>query len=435
MAYKGNAIVVGLTGQFGAGCTTVGEYLQEQGFHYYSLSDVVKDSLQKKLGGIPYEELSKKKGIRRALQDEGTNLREPDTQAIAKQVFKQIKSAHYKDEDIVIDSIRNHKEVEYFNGMFPKFLLLALDVSSDVRWSRTKISYEDDEEQFKQDDMRDKGDEEPVYGQHTEACVYISDVVIDNEEAIGYRRDWDLFFYKINEYLELMKKPGYRGPTYKELYMHLAYAISLKSSCNKRQVGAVIVSSGVPENGAVPSPRQEVGNYILASGYNDVPIGEKACSELGGRRNPQFCARDFYEGKALETMQYCPMCGKKLNIPSGVVVPYRCPNPKCNKRLPRDYTPGKLLDLCRAVHAEEAAILQAAKLGSSSLNRAELYTTTFPCLLCCKSIINAGIKKIVYREPYPMDESVKMLRNCGIVLEKYEGVNAWAFDKMFNVAA
>jgi len=87
------------------------------------------------------------------------------------------------------------------------------------------------------------------------------------------------------------------------------------------------------------------------------------------------------------------------------------------------------------VHAEEAAILQAVKLGSSSLNGAELYTTTFPCLLCCKSIINAGIKKIVYREPYPMDESVKMLHNCGIDLEKYEGVNAWAFDKMFKVTA
>lgn len=85
------------------------------------------------------------------------------------------------------------------------------------------------------------------------------------------------------------------------------------------------------------------------------------------------------------------------------------------------------------MHAEEAAILQAAKLGSSSLKGTVLYTTTFPCLLCCKSIINAGIAKIVYREPYPMDQSVKMLKNCGVELEKYEGVSAWAFDKMFKV--
>ena len=432
MAHKGNAIVIGLTGQFGAGCTTVGEYLDEKGFHYYSLSDIVKASLQKRLGAIEYEKLSKEKGFRRELQNEGNKLRKPDTQAIAKQVFDQIKSAHHEDENIVIDSIRNPMEVGFFNVMFPGFFLLALDVSSDVRWLRTKSSYEDDKEQFNQDDMRDKGDEEPVHGQHAEDCVYLSDVVRDNEKAIGYRQDWDLFFYKIGQYIDLMREPGFRGPTYKELYMHIAYAISLKSSCNKRQVGAVIVSSGVSDTGAAPSPRHEVENYILASGYNDVPIGEKVCSELGGRRNPRFCARDAYEEKALTTMKFCPMCGKKLNIPSSVVVPYRCP--KCNKRLPRDFTPGKLLDLCRAVHAEEAAILQAAKLGSSSLNGAELYTTTFPCLLCCKSIINAGIKKIVYREPYPMDESLNMLRNCGIALEKYEGVNAWAFDKMFKVA-
>ena len=213
--------------------------------------------------------------------------------------------------------------------------------------------------------------------------------------------------------------------------MHLAYAVSLKSSCNKRQVGAIIVSAGVPETGTVLRPRDELESYILASGYNDVPIGERMCAELGGRSNPRFCSRDDYEQKALRTMKYCPGCGTELNITSGELAPYKCP--KCNARLPRDITPGTLLDLCRAVHAEEAAIIQAAKLGSSSLNGAELYTTTFPCLLCCKSIINAGIKKIVYREPYPMDESIKMLRNCGIDPEKYEGVNAWAFDKLFKV--
>ena len=262
MADKSNAIAVGLTGQFGAGCTTVGEYLEETGFHYYSLSRIIKTSLQKRLGPIEYEKLSKKKGFRRELQNEGNRLREPDTQAIAKQVFDEIKSAHHESEDIVIDSIRNPMEVEFFNATFPRFFLLALDASSDVRLLRTKSSYEDDEEQFKQDDMRDKGDEEPVYGQHAETCVYQSDVVIDNEEAIGYRQDWDLFFYKIKEYVDLMREPGFRGPTYKELYMHIAYAISLKSSCNKRRVGAVIVSSGVSETGAMPGPRDEAGKVI-----------------------------------------------------------------------------------------------------------------------------------------------------------------------------
>ena len=421
MVGKSNPIVVGLTGQFGAGCTeVVAAYLKEEGFHYYSLSDIVKASVQKRLGAFEYQKLSKK-DLRRILQKEGNRLREAGSASIAKELNKQIEASANNKEDIVIDSIRNPAEVEFFNATFPKFFVLALDASSQVRWLRKQNDYEGDKIQFEQDDLRDKGDEEPPYGQHTEACVYRSDVVIDNENQIAFRQDWDRFFYNIKEYIELMRDPEYRQPTYKELYMHLAYAVSLKSSCNKRQVGAIIVSDGMPES------------YVLATGCNNVPVGAPICTELGGRSNPRFCAKDSYELQTLKTMKYCPECGTKLNLSSSEVVGFRCQ--KCNKRLPRDFTPGKLLDLCRAVHAEEAAILQAVKLGSSSLIGSTLYTTTFPCLLCCKSIINAGIKKIFYREPYPMDESVKMLRNGGIGLEKYEGVNAWAFNKMFRVTA
>ena len=423
MAHKGNPIVVGLTGQFGAGCTTVvAEYLKELGFHYYSMSDIVKTSTQKRLGAFEYQKLSKKE-LRRILQDEGNRLREAGSAAIAREVTKQIKASARKNEDIVIDSIRNPAEVEYFNAAFLKFFLLALDAPSNVRWLRKQSDYEgDDEERFKQDDLRDKGDEEPPYGQHTEACVYRSDVVINNENQISYRQDWDRFFYNIKQYIELMRDPEYRQPTYKELYMHMAYAVSLKSSCNKRQVGAIIVSAGARQAISPLRTQDEIESYVLTTGYNDVPINERVCSELGGRSNPKFCSKDNYEEKALRAMQYCPGCGTKLELPKGELGLYRCS--ECNKRLPRDYMAGRLLDLCRSVHAEEAAILQAAKLGSSSLRGMVLYTTTFPCLLCCKSIINAGISKIVYREPYPMDESIKMLRHCGVELEKYEGVNA-----------
>jgi len=90
-----------------------------------------------------------------------------------------------------------------------------------------------------------------------------------------------------------------------------------------------------------------------------------------------------------------------------------------------------MLDVCRAVHAEEAAILQAAKLGSTSLNRTSIYTTTFPCLLCAKSIINSGIKRVIFHEPYPMKESYEMLESR-VTLKKFEGVNAWAFDRLYR---
>ncbi|MBA7544790.1 hypothetical protein ES705_37151 [subsurface metagenome] len=382
------------------------------------------------MGAIEYQQLSTLQ-LRQTLQDEGNKLRSSDSAFIARKLCEEMKTTGGQSNDIVIDSIRNPAEIMFLRSFFQNFYLLALDASSDVRWLRKQTDYgERNIDQFREDDMRDKGDYEPNYGQQTELCVYLADVVIDNETQIGYRQDWDLFFYNIMDYIKLMRTPLYRNPTYKELHMHIAYALSLKSSCSKRQVGAIIVSVGSLQPTTPLKLQDEIESYVLATGYNDVPIGEKVCSELGGISNPKFCSRDNYEERALRAMKYCPECGTELNLPTGKLVAFRCP--KCNARLPRDFMAGKLLDLCRSVHAEEAAILQASKLGSSSLRGTVLYTTTFPCLLCCKSIINAGVSKIIYREPYPMNDSIEMLRNCGVELEKYEGVNAWAFDRMFK---
>ena len=91
MVSRSNPIVVGLTGQFGAGCTeVVAEYLKEEGFHYYSLSDIVKATAQKKLDSFEYQKLSKK-DRRRVLQDEGNILRKADTAAISKKLFEEIR--------------------------------------------------------------------------------------------------------------------------------------------------------------------------------------------------------------------------------------------------------------------------------------------------------------------------------------------------------
>jgi len=85
------------------------------------------------------------------------------------------------------------------------------------------------------------------------------------------------------------------------------------------------------------------------------------------------------------------------------------------------------------VHAEEAAILQAARLGTE-LDNTKLYTSLFPCMLCSKAIINAGIKEVIYLEPYPMEESeaLNMFRQCRVVVKKFEGVTSSAFYKFFK---
>lgn len=433
-------LVIGFTGQFGSGCTTVSDFFKtEPGFHFkhYSFSDIIKPAAKQRLGEDKYNQL-KKHELRQVLQEQGNILRESDQAAIANILIDQIKS-NDGGKDVVVDTFRNPAEIRAFRTGFKNFFLVALDAPLMERFKRLHSVYGDNLEQFKKDDLRDKGDDEPEHGQQTEICIYQADISINNHTYNESFKQWNKFFTKIQYYVDLMRQPAVRPPTYEELYMRQAYALSLKSRCTKRHVGAIIVSeSALDDKAKIESKESSEDNekelitsYILAAGFNDVPIGDNPCEERALKRDPQFCPKDDVEEKKLRDMKYCPSCGNKLSLPSEKLRDgFKCPN--CKAKLPSDFIPGKLLDTCVAVHAEEAAILQAAKLGSTALRNATLYTTTFPCLLCAKSIINVGIKKVVYHVPYPMYDTVEMLNRCKVKLQKYEGVNAWAFDRMYR---
>ena len=140
-------------------------------------------------------------------------------------------------------------------------------------------------------------------------------------------------------------------------FMELADTISGWASCYKpdRKIGAVIVKN----------------KRIVTTGYNGAPAGIKTCVERGE------CLR------------------QKLGIASGTRA-----------------------ELCYAVHAEQNAIIQAAGLGSS-IDGATLYCTHQPCVLCAKMIVNAGIKRVVYREGYPDEFARQMLGEGGVALERF----------------
>lgn len=137
-------------------------------------------------------------------------------------------------------------------------------------------------------------------------------------------------------------------------FMKMADFIGSWSSCyqENRQVGAVIVRD----------------KRIITTGYNGAPSGVKSCKEKGE------CLR------------------KKLNIASGT-----------------------RLESCYAVHAEQNAIAQAAKLGES-VDGATIYVTHQPCTICTKMIINSGIKKVIYRNGYPDEFSKVLLDEAGLRL-------------------
>ncbi len=144
-------------------------------------------------------------------------------------------------------------------------------------------------------------------------------------------------------------------PTLDEYFISISKNVSQLSTCERHHVGAVIAKD----------------KHILTTGYNGAPKGTAHCTDIG-------CVRI------------------KENIPSGTHQ-----------------------EKCRAVHAEQNAIIQAAYHGVS-IAGGTLYCTHQPCILCAKMIINSGIQRVVYLQDYPDVDSLEMLSEAGIVVEKIE---------------
>ena len=384
-------LVLGLTGSFGSGCTTIAQILSEtQSYYFASLS-------------APIKQVAKDKGLkedRGTLQQLGNELRKAyGREYLARQAVERAKDALSKG-PLVLDGIRNMGEVAWLRSQFPAFFLIAVDARYEVRWARLRTRYGKNEGAFEEEDERDRG-EPDLWGQQVAACVDAADAFLLNEE--DFSDDAAVkkaFTSKLVDYVSLMNEPGRRRPDHDELLMDHAYSASLRSDCLKRQVGAVIATSD---------------HAVVASGYNNVPHCEASCQE-----RYEECYRDkirsgYYAlldklkcrcGEALQRVDSCSNCGADLRPLHGW---------------------GKALDYCRALHAEERAILQVSRFGGVGLQGTTIYTTTFPCLMCANKIVHAGIAEVVYVEAYPMKEATALLQNAGVAVRRFEGIKAQAF--------
>ncbi len=147
-----------------------------------------------------------------------------------------------------------------------------------------------------------------------------------------------------------------KRPSWDEYFMEITRIVARRSTCLRRSVGAVLVKD----------------RNILATGYNGAPSGVAHCLETG-------CLRE------------------RMGVQSG-----------------------ERHELCRGLHAEQNAIIQAAKHGTS-INGATLYCTTMPCVICAKVLINAGILRIVFSEGYPDSLAREMIEEAGIETVRFEG--------------
>jgi dCMP deaminase len=144
-------------------------------------------------------------------------------------------------------------------------------------------------------------------------------------------------------------------PTWDEYFMKMAYLAATRSNCTRRKVGAVIVKD----------------RKIVSTGYNGPPKGSMHCDESG-------CLRE------------------QLNIPSG-----------------------ERHELCRGLHAEQNAIIQAAVFGTV-ISGSVIYVTTHPCVVCSKMLINAEVNEIIFAEGYPDELSELMLIESGLKTRQFD---------------
>ena len=144
-------------------------------------------------------------------------------------------------------------------------------------------------------------------------------------------------------------------PSWDEYFMEITELVSKRSTCLRRKVGAVIVQD----------------KRILTTGYNGAPRGLLHCLEVG-------CLREE-----------------------------------------KEVASGERQELCRGLHAEQNAIVQAALYGIS-IKGSILYCTTQPCVTCAKMIINAGIKRIIYKEKYRDELARKLFKESGAIEIYYE---------------
>lgn len=139
-------------------------------------------------------------------------------------------------------------------------------------------------------------------------------------------------------------------PSWDEYFMAIATQVAGRSTCLRRATGAVLVKD----------------KRILSTGYNGVPSGLEHCEVVG-------CLREQ-----------------------------------------RGIASGSHHELCRGIHAEQNAVIQAARYGIA-IDGASVYCTHQPCVLCAKILLNSGVKDIIYREAYPDPLSAELLAEAGVV--------------------
>ena len=255
-------MIIGLTGKNGAGKGEVAKYLQERGFHYFSLSDALREEARKQ-GKPP---------TRETLVELGNRLRsEHGPSVLAEKIFAHLDpEKHY-----VIDSLRHPSEIQVFRRR-SDFILANVRAPERLRFERLRQRGRENDprsfEEFKTLEARE-AQSATDSDQQLDQAIAMADIVLENTGPLNMLRE------RVKEVILQFSKSQAR-PDWDDYFMGIAKVVALRSNCIKRKVAALIVKD----------------KRIIATGYNGTPRGVKNCSEGGCPR----CNSIESSGKNLE---------------------------------------------------------------------------------------------------------------------------------------
>jgi len=247
-------IVIGITGKYCAGKTTVCDYLKTKSFYYKSLSDVLREILKKE--NIPC--------TRENLIEKGNKLRAENGNSI---LSKTLIESMDKDKNYIIDSLRNPEEIKEFQKN-PNFHLWNIIANEETRFERIISRGREGDpktiEEFKLAEAKESSSENEN-AQQLNACAKMAKHTIENNSSL------EGLFEKTKSLL-LETPMNWKRPSWDEYFMNIAKAVAMRSNCIKRNVAAVIVKD----------------KRIISTGYNGTPRGVKNCNEGGCPRCNNF---------------------------------------------------------------------------------------------------------------------------------------------------
>lgn len=314
----------------------------------------------------------------------------------------------------IIDQLKHPEEIELLAEVYRNnFYILGLLRTENERRKNLK------DESMSESEIsilieRDRKASEKN-GQQVEECLHKSDYFIRN---IDVAEDLSK---SVTRFIKLVHGTDHVTPTKDEIGIYAAYSASLRSACLSRQVGAAITN--------------DIG-VVLSTGCNDVPkFGgglydaeskpDKRCFNHGG-----ICYNDKHK-HILKTEIESILT--KNNVSNAQIIA---------EEIIKNSKAKSLIEYSRAIHAEMDAIISLARSNNNTLSKT-LYCTTYPCHICARHIVAAGIKRVVYIEPYEKSLATQLhgdtichpenrTREEKVLFENFEGVSPKRYAKFFG---